>query len=613
MAITELERKRRRWRILYTVYTTTADELTPRTSVKDFADSQAIPLDAVKVIAVELRDAGLVAIRGVPPSDTFRLSITTQGKSVVERASFDADPDSLLVPADTTPVQHHAELVLRALAEYTPTDADEPGYHELDEIDLQGLTNLRTRHLNDAVDRLDRDGYLDGQRYLVGHALNWKGQLNHQGREEYQRLRMVATSQQTCVSDCAQVAQAEIRKLIQDLDSIVENAVDENIPTGREQLRRWKQRAVQVLRARVSSAEAKRLSEISTFGISLMGYTDRKGRWHSQQVDDEAGLYRGFLKALLLEIERYGEAALAQPTPERSARAEKQYTFRRDTMPNKKTPDRLPPPDLTQPLEQAMRHMQEQIAKGQALRDTPITSEAGLDQVREAQSRWHKLNVELLTRMASNTALADEFDKSRWWSAAGMFGGAPPLSERATEFTTDMNHRLNSLESILERLPHMMPNQITATPASPTTNVIHRSSDKPVIFIGHGGNRQWEQLELFLRRDKRYDVESYESSPRAGYATVEVLQEMLDKTNMALLVHTAEDEVADGPMRARENVVHEAGLFQGRHGFKRAIVLLEEGCNEYSNIRGLTQIRFPKGDIQRAFAEVLQTIQREFP
>jgi predicted nucleotide-binding protein len=45
------------------------------------------------------------------------------------------------------------------------------------------------------------------------------------------------------------------------------------------------------------------------------------------------------------------------------------------------------------------------------------------------------------------------------------------------------------------------------------------------------------------------------------------------------------------------NVIHEVGLFQGRLGFKRAIVLLEEGCKEFSNIQGLGQIRYPKGNI----------------
>jgi predicted nucleotide-binding protein len=37
---------------------------------------------------------------------------------------------------------------------------------------------------------------------------------------------------------------------------------------------------------------------------------------------------------------------------------------------------------------------------------------------------------------------------------------------------------------------------------------------------------------------------------------------------------TAEDEQADGNHHARMNVIHEVGLFQGRLGFERAIVLL---------------------------------------
>jgi hypothetical protein len=47
--------------------------------------------------------------------------------------------------------------------------------------------------------------------------------------------------------------------------------------------------------------------------------------------------------------------------------------------------------------------------------------------------------------------------------------------------------------------------------------------------------------------------------------------------------------------------VHESGLFQGKLGFELAIVLLEDGCEEFSNIRRLNQIRFPKGNIAAVF------------
>ena len=52
------------------------------------------------------------------------------------------------------------------------------------------------------------------------------------------------------------------------------------------------------------------------------------------------------------------------------------------------------------------------------------------------------------------------------------------------------------------------------------------------------------------------------------------------------------------------NVVHEAGLFQGRLGFQKAIILLEEGCEDFSNIDGLGRIGFPKGTISAKFEEI---------
>src|SRR5260370_31309287 len=56
---------------------------------------------------------------------------------------------------------------------------------------------------------------------------------------------------------------------------------------------------------------------------------------------------------------------------------------------------------------------------------------------------------------------------------------------------------------------------------------------------------------------------------------------------------------------------HEAGLFQGRLSFEGAIVLVEEGCSAFSNIDGLTVIRFPRGRVPLSFGEVQRTLARE--
>jgi predicted nucleotide-binding protein len=59
------------------------------------------------------------------------------------------------------------------------------------------------------------------------------------------------------------------------------------------------------------------------------------------------------------------------------------------------------------------------------------------------------------------------------------------------------------------------------------------------------------------------------------------------------------------------NVIHEAGLFQGRLGFAKAIVLLEDGCEEFSNIAGLGYIHFSKGNISETFEKVREVLERE--
>ncbi len=131
------------------------------------------------------------------------------------------------------------------------------------------------------------------------------------------------------------------------------------------------------------------------------------------------------------------------------------------------------------------------------------------------------------------------------------------------------------------------------------------------VFIGHGRSAAWRDLKDFVQDRLRLAWDEFNRVPVAGITNISRLAEMLDAAAIAFLVMTAEDEQTDGTVRARENVVHEAGLFQGRLGFTRAIVVLEEGCQEFSNIQGLGQIRFPKGRIAAAFEEIRKVLERE--
>lgn len=135
--------------------------------------------------------------------------------------------------------------------------------------------------------------------------------------------------------------------------------------------------------------------------------------------------------------------------------------------------------------------------------------------------------------------------------------------------------------------------------------------NKKRIFIGHGQSIAWKELKDFIQDRLKLEWDEFNRVPIAGIATAARLSQMLDDAGFAFLIFTGEDEAADGTMQARMNVIHESGLFQGRLGFTKAIVLLEEGCKEFSNIHGLGQIRFPKGKIKEVFEEIRQVLERE--
>jgi hypothetical protein len=119
-------------------------------------------------------------------------------------------------------------------------------------------------------------------------------------------------------------------------------------------------------------------------------------------------------------------------------------------------------------------------------------------------------------------------------------------------------------------------------------------------FIGHGRSPIWRELKDFIEDRLGLPVDEFNSARRRN-----------PHHGPAIGDARCGDEHADDRLHARQNVVHEVGLFQGRLGFTRAIVLLEEGCEEFSNIHGLGQVRFPAGNISAKFEDVRAIFERE--
>jgi predicted nucleotide-binding protein len=137
--------------------------------------------------------------------------------------------------------------------------------------------------------------------------------------------------------------------------------------------------------------------------------------------------------------------------------------------------------------------------------------------------------------------------------------------------------------------------------------------EKPRVFIGHGRGTAWEKLYRHLKDQHHLDVFSFETEERAGQTIQGFLTEAMHIANFALMVMTADDMMRDGEVRARQNVVHETGLFQGCLGWTRVILIAESGTERYSNLAGTQEIRFDQGNIEATTGRILAVLKRSFP
>jgi predicted nucleotide-binding protein len=133
------------------------------------------------------------------------------------------------------------------------------------------------------------------------------------------------------------------------------------------------------------------------------------------------------------------------------------------------------------------------------------------------------------------------------------------------------------------------------------------------IFVSHGSAPDWREVQLFIERDVELETLELAQQPNRGRTVLQKLAEESGQCSFAVIVMTGDDAVPDDAPRARENVIHEIGYFQGRYGLDRVALLYEEGTNIPSNIHGLVYIAFPKGLISASFGTLQRELKAAFP
>jgi predicted nucleotide-binding protein len=189
-------------------------------------------------------------------------------------------------------------------------------------------------------------------------------------------------------------------------------------------------------------------------------------------------------------------------------------------------------------------------------------------------------------------------------------GSGPYMPPEFASANDDAVRRMNALvREMTSMSPDEVRKQAEAMKPKPKKGTATRT-DGP-IFIGHGRSRLWARVKIFLEDELGLTALSYESESHTGEAIVPVLEGFLERATFAILILTGEDETADGTLRARQNVVHEAGLFQGRLGFRRAVLLKQETAETFTNVAGLQDIPFAGDNVEQTFYELRRVLQRE--
>jgi hypothetical protein len=195
----------------------------------------------------------------------------------------------------------------------------------------------------------------------------------------------------------------------------------------------------------------------------------------------------------------------------------------------------------------------------------------------------------------------DDFNEVSYTDILAQFPGNPRSIE--TRLCRGLEEARILLQTMIDEIK--VTEEMPLPVATKTRSVANRC-----VFIGHGRSPLWARLQVFLQNELKLTTLNYETESRVGDSIVPILEKMLDGSGFAVLVLTAEDQTESGK-RARQNVIHEAGLFQGRLGFKKAILLVQDGIEDFSNVAGLQHIPFSGDHIELTFYELQRVLKRE--
>ncbi len=234
-------------------------------------------------------------------------------------------------------------------------------------------------------------------------------------------------------------------------------------------------------------------------------------------------------------------------------------------MPPRKSspPPPLPDPELSVTREEAQKRINERIERGSELSKIAIRSPKEFDSALNEYYKWNDYNNELLKRIFTNSAFADEYYRSY------SFGGADSLEEKIKDLSEDFSEKIRRLESIRDRLELI--------PLTPDVLETHSkvAAKKQIpgnkVFIVHGQDETAKQTTARFLEKLGLETIILHEQATGGRTLIEKL-EHYSEVDFAVVLLTPDDvgalktESTNLKPRARQNVIMELGYFIAKLG-----------------------------------------------
>lgn len=110
------------------------------------------------------------------------------------------------------------------------------------------------------------------------------------------------------------------------------------------------------------------------------------------------------------------------------------------------------------------------------------------------------------------------------------------------------------------------------------------------VFIVHGHDGELKERIARLLEKQKIEAIILGEQTNKGKTVIEKFEAYADTVDAAICLFTADDDIADGSKRARQNVVFETGYFYGKIGREKTIVIAEDGVMNLSDLQGVVYV-----------------------